>query len=789
MYIKNITDEEIVVAGLGFEVNEKRLLTEVGTSSEIEKYAEEILYYFNNSMIEILYPDETKLTNSYRLLKLLSGVNSEVSIVNISEFEEALKSPEEQRTNDYYYNNYQLNLDKGQSVDLEFKGYLKSATLRVFSGKISAQIISEPMNKVVVEEQNVFEMDTDNKLLNPIMRLTAVTKVTASIFVDGSYYDETGKKTKAQYLDEIYNRNTLPKPTYTEDKVMDFSIDFRNQDLISGTVIEDVNKYNGTAKGFIEDSETLWTKTSCVEFNSAMGISKDEEFTHSIFLKPIKGARWTQYFLANGQIKIWVSTSGRIYVWVLGKGAYIGYVTYDIWNHILITYNKEKVNIYLNTNFAYSLPKPTRNYTLNKLEIGNYSISNLRYGFIGEIGRISSYNYFFSEGMVYHLYKMNHPNNEVNTNMVEYVNSKYFKLDDLDETPITKKFHFDILEKEYRKIENVIYKEKINKIDFTESDFYTSELSNYFVVNEGIFSTIENSYYTFKLESNQYAILTIDDREVAITSDNNGEGSIYLPEGKHKFKHISVSFNDNSYFYCKIYDDVNQDWIFFNLYQNDIDDESSNEEDITKLITIKDGVFNIDNIDGSILDTNNSDLVEYDGYKMLQYKGDNYSFIKGLSEIMKSNIFSISFILKINTDRECYLFTMGGDEQDWQIWLGLRYVNRSLELNFNDKRVKSDKIKTNTYYQIDIVSNGTDVNLVINAKEDNKKITISDNDWFEGDNLYFNRLPNGATHTWMKSDFEIDNFNYYSITKNKENLENSFIENSKIYDFSYIFSK
>jgi len=787
MYIKNITDEAIVVGGLGFEANEKRLLTEVGTSSEIEKYAEEILNYFNNSIIEILYPDETKLTNSYRLLKLLSGDINEVSITNISEIEEALKSPEEQRTNDYYYNNYDLNMEKGQTIDIEFKGYLSTALLRVFSGKISAQIINEPMNKVLVEEQNLFEMNTANKLLNPSIRLEAVTKVKASIFIDGSYYDETGKKTKAQYLSEIYNKETIPAPAQEEGKVMNFNIDFKKQDLVSGNVLEDINKYNGKTLGFEENNDPMWNRNTVVSFDTAFGISKDEEFTQSIFFKPKKGAKWTQYFISNGQIKYWFSTSGKIYVWVLGKGSYIGYISYDTWNHLVITYNKEKINIYLNSNFAYSLPKPTRNYTLGKMSIGNYSLGYPKYGFIGEIGRVSSYNYNFSAGMVYHLYKVNHPNNEINTNIIEYTNTKYFNLNDLKETEILNKFQFDILEKEYRKPENILCKEQNTKIDFSDSDFYTANLDNYFVINDGYYITIENSYHSFKIESNQYSILTIDDREVCTSTEDNGEGSIYLPEGKHKIKHIVVSFEKDSYFYCKKYSEDDQDWMFFNLKQDDINDEESVEEDKTKIINIKDGNFNL--IKGELDDSSNAELIDYNTYKMLNYKTDKFTYIKNLSDIMSSNIFSISLILKMNSNKECYLFSMGGDEQDWQIWLSLRYYSKKLELTFNDKSIKSDKIDLNTYYQIDIVSNGTNIELMINAKETNKNILIKDNDWFEGSNLYFNRLPNGTTYKWMQSDYSIDNFNYYSITKNKEELENSLVENSKIYDFSYIFNK
>jgi len=784
MYIKNITNEEIIIAGLSFDAEEKRLLTEIGSSDEIQRYAEEILEYFNDSKIEVLYADESKLTSAYRLLRLLSGDSNEVSITNISEINEIVKSPEDNKTNDYYYNNYDLIMEKGRTVDIEFKGYLKTALLRIFSGKLSAQIISEPMNKVIVEEQNLFEIDTDNKLLNPIIRLEALSTTTASFFTDGSYFDETGKKTKEQYLNEIYNKDVSLGLVVEEDKIMNFNIDFRKQNLISGNVLESINNYSGTAQGFSEDNETVWNRETNVTFNTALGVCKEEEFTQSAFFKPSKGAHYVQYFMLNGQVKYQIYSSGRMHVWVLGRTAYAGFVTYDSWNHIAVTYNKEKINIYLNSVFVCSLPKPAKNYNLTKLSIGNYSLNYRKKGFIGEIGRISAYNYSFSAGMIYHLYKVNHPNNEKYTNTINFVNTKYFDLSSLKETEILNKYQFDILEKEYRNPENILSKEHNTKIDFTSSDFYKADLDKYFVINEGYFTTLEDSYHSFKIENNQYGILTIDDRDVCLSFENNGEGSIYLPEGRHTLKYIAVSFEDNSYFYCKKYDEENQDWIFFNLDQNDIEDEESSEEDKTKLIKIKDGNFTL--IKGELDNSSNAELIDYDTYKMLNYKGDKFTYIKNLSDIMSSNVFSISLILKMNSDRECYIFSMGGDEQEWQIWLSLRYYNKRLELSFNDKNVKSNKIKINTFYQIDIVSDGTNIELILNAKENNKNILIDDNNWFEGSNLYFNRLPNRNTYRWMQSNYSLDSFNYYSITKSKKDLENSFAENTKIYDFSYI---
>lgn len=775
MFIRNLKDTDVLVIGVSIAPDELMPIQDLGTKSQLVRGADEILQYIENGDIQLEYADGD-VENSHS--KIVSILNSNFSIVEINN-EVDIDSSKEIRGNNFYYNSLAKRLAKGESIDITFKGFLKNTSITVQEGEIEFQIISPKMNKIIISEFSTYDIDSEFNIQDPSIRISASVISDVSIYMDGVYFDETGTKTKEQYLNEIYGED-LPAPVIKSTKEKIFDVDLLNSDLNTDTSIDNINHTVGLIKVPLVDN--IFTKKTVLNFKNIFNVTENEDWTHSFWFYPtnLSVSRYIAY--KSGLFYIYQSRS-NLYVNYDNKMINVGTIQENKWYHLVCTYSKNSgvLNYYINGAYtANRTSKPSFSNKTSDFLIGNLSYISNNYGFEGKMGIISEFNYHMSAGMVRNLFKKQNPLNIVDTNLIPSINMRYFNTSNRGNNPPDSKQEFDIVEKEYSTISNLLFQEYIDKIDFMVSKFpNVTSREKYTNIATGIFIADVDGYYKFKIQGDGSVDIVIDDRLVLSNYGNNSYdspeviGEIYLTSGYHDFKYRHFHIDSDSVFYAYSWNYNNSSWDNIILYKKDTEDTESTSKDSSKLIEIKDWESTVP----ITTDSYKYKKLEENSIKYLEFKGKNACKLdlSNIPKLYNESKFTISFAYYIEESKEHFIFGYGKNTNwnDWIMLKGLR--DGTLELNFCGEYKRSSKTVTrDKWSNIDIVCDGINITLYIDS-EKNIEMDYNKDDWYNGDDFWFNRLSSGSTWIWSESTFRINDFVWYKTNKSEEELQASFI--------------
>ena len=790
MFIKNISGSEITLAGITFLIDEVLPISDIGSKNQISLAADEILLSIQNSEIELQYADQTIEVSQSKITSILSGNITEVTISNIESIINQDSNSSNVKGENFYYNSQVYNLSKGEVIDIEFKGYLKTYSIKVSEGTVNMQLINPKMNPIRVESFSTYDIDSDYRIKDAVFRIEATLVSDIEIYMDGEYYDSSGSKSKSQYLEEIYSSSSLPNPPIPEEKGIVFDINFLKADTMSETIRDSVFNAIGNTKGFINNGE--WTRESVVDFKSILGASEDFPFTHFIWMKWDGTKTHSQYVMyKGGYYYYYINTNGSLYVNYDGVTTQITTMSADVWTMCIASYdgNGSSIVFYLNgaysskTNKQISFPNSSSN-----LLFGNLSYSSNRYGFCGELGRCGQLNYSVSAGMAKYMFNRDHPNRNSPINMKAGVSVSYFSIEKRGFSYPENTYECDIIEKEYANVDNTIFQEIMSGINYMDSTFPDILTEQYFMtIARGQFTTDEDGYYTYLIQGADTVELIIDDRVVCgnyglnLLGDDPVEGNIYLEAGIHsmKFRHFQGT-KDVSYS-CKIKNTSINDFEFFNLLQPDTDDEATG------------GNPDLESIKASVKDWVISPSYSVDSYPAKEYTDsrgvkclvmkDQDAIKLDIDESFLDPVFSFSIWIQMKEDKDCFIFSMGGVE-DWTHWLSVRVKNEKIELVMCDEsKSMSKKLEKYEWHKLDVNCDGTKLEAFLNGSKDNSiDIDYSDNEYHHGNNFWFNRASNGESLKWMESKFYMNDFKFRNSTKTKDSIAFDYLSESEKYD-------
>jgi len=764
MIIKNITDAEFDVMGLSLDSGEEMAISDMGTATQLRQGTDEIVKAISDGNISMMYADGVSETSVQKIVDIL---DNKVTQTNVTVDSGDGSAPA--ASNMYYYQNISATMTRGETKDIIFKGFLDNVVITSASGTIEFQIIEPKMTKITVHSLNTFNFDAKNQIKDPIIRITAVTAVSATLMMDG-LYDVNERKSKTQYLQEIYSDDSVVEVPIEDktEKGLFFSARFDDAlSLISGQVRDTVAKSIGICKGFENNIDASFTGKTSVEFDPGISINPEEPFTMSIIFEQTD-KHSIQYILYKlGQYYLYAS-NGSLYLNFASSTTKICTIREGVVNNLIITYNgdKEHITVYLNGLYVCTINRAIkiRNYGYSMV-VGNNRY-NSNYGLRGKIYALNEFNYSMSGGMVAGLYeKLLIENTESAT--VPGCMVSYYSTGTRGTNHIDNFAEFDSVEKIYGTKNNCLFNEVQQGVnsELTQwNNFKTYR--NYITIIQTTYCPSVDGYYEFELQGDDAVELSIDNK--VIVADYGGHGVNAMKSG--------MEFLDSSKTYK----------LRFRHYQG-------SGGTSYKCLVKKPGSSEFENIVGELKDNSDTNHIVHETLASNMYPSplsNSCSITDGIIDVRnKEKIqlqsddrynareFTISLWLNVRNYKESRIFSIGSGDNNWSSWLALEVDNKVAKVYFNRKSVSSKKvILTYEWNKIDICSDGSVIKFYINGALV-KGMDFDDRDDYRGTKFFINALPDGTLPRWMdESNYQMRKMTYKDVHTTAEEVKHEYLK-------------
>ena len=757
MVIKNITNKEIEIIGVSLDAGAEMAISDIGSAAQLRLGTDEIVENVLSGNVIISYSDGVAEPSIQKIVDILDNKNVETT-VNIDN-----ASVSSNGSDMYYYQNVTRSMAKGEEVSIKFVGYLDNVVITSKSGTVEFQIVEPKMNKIQVHSLNSFSFDAKNNIKDAVIRLTAVTAVTVTIMMDG-LYDESSRKSKVQYLEEIYSDSSVVEVDI-EDKVekgMLFSCPMdKPLTLLSGSVKDYVSGSIGVCKGFTDSNE--FNGSASIEFDPGISVQADKPFTISLVFEQ-NDSTHLQYLLYKlGQYYVYVS-NGSMYVNVCGRSSKVCKVRTGTVTHLAITYDGITGQVYVYVNGLYATTITTsmsvRNYGYPML-VGNRSTTT-KYGLKGVVHLLQEYNYAMSGGLISGLYDK-YMTTTVDKEVVPGNMVAYYSTGNRGTNHIDSFAEFDTVEKMYANGKYALYSEVMPSMDSANTGWSSFKTKlNYLTVIQTVFRPSVSGYYTYEVQGDDAVELTVNNKVICADYGGHGvrsmkEGSVYMDSDEEylvKFRHYQGT--GGTAYKCMVKVPESTDFI----------EVCGVLPDRNKHV-----IMSSDDL-GYIVPTPTTDT----------RAGDNLvsgSSIVKLQSNSKFNtrLFTMSLWLNLRNYKETRVFSIGSGVSNWATWLGMEVDNKVLKVLFNKKSVKSKKIlHTYEWNKVDIASDGTTIKVYVNSVLIGS-MTYDDRDEYRGTDVYINALPDGSQPKWLaESSYYIKDMVYADIYTTAEEVKHKYLE-------------
>lgn len=757
MKIKNLSGRKYLLAGVELQINEILPLSSFGNDTQISPYLNEFIAAEAAGVIVFLSDDST-IGNE----KELTGVTAE-DLVIIPDTQDTTNEQLQACNNEdtFYYNFKDLEMKFGDIIEVEFKGFLKNSFITVMDGEIEAQFIIPIMNKINITTLNSYSIDSDFRLKDPVIRLTAAKKSSVKLYLDGAYCDTT--KTKDQYLREIYSEVNFPQSSQINVNELAFKCNFLKT-VKNNKFIDVVNSSQGT----ITNGSTLLNFNSFedgayVNFGNILKTSYSP-FTFNIWFNMGGDIYNRQYIFYKNRYYFSYVQNGSLYLYINRSTRFITNITNEKWYMLTFTYDGIGFNVYVNETLQNPGTFSTTFSTSNdNLYFGGKGRSETLRD--GKIGEVAFYTYSMSKGMISYLYNTNHPNVQFQTNLINgvYVNS-YSCAEKNNILPGTS-YDLDLFEKELNNVNNLLNSEVLQDVDSTLLTY--TNIGQVLTVATGKIYIPEDGKYIVSVQNTNYFDLSFDAKTVLCNfGETANTGTAWCEEGYYNFKFRTVSQNGIS-FKVSQHKSSETEFVPFIYKIEDTDD-----------VVLANNVYI--NLENNVFSSSVSNIVDNSAKlttprEVLEYTDVNSTKIPIDSNFRKTQ-FSISFWLNPLEER-CYLFSQGNEK--WTPFIQARVQDEKLYFKYMDCEAVSHKeIDDNEWVKIDIVSNGDKIDLYINGSKDKDfKLDITQNSWYFSDSeFYIGKMPKGTMEWYYQGDFQLSKFKYILSTRSKTEIENKYAE-------------
>jgi len=698
MKIKNISTAVVLLAGVLINPNQVLTNADFGVDFNYVDYKQEFLAAYSSNKIIFLDNNNQTITN----INVISTLLSNSSSVPSTSIDSIMINKE-----NFYYDYKTITLKYGEVKDIHFVGYLKTLDFIVDLGLIDVQIISPLMNKIEIFESNTYTLDTDYKLKDPIIRITAKTDSTSKIYLDGIFFSST--KTKEQYLNEIYSYDYFPSTSLLPENKLVFKTNFYK--LLKTSYFLDTISHK---RGRIYNGQTLhnfnkFQDSASVKFPSVMDF-KDNDFTFCLWFN--LGSDYVSkqcVFHEHNNLDIVVENSTIN----LTIGDYrlspINLSTNSTSNWFLISISKtnKTYNIYINSDLVQTIDHPTDINHKNYMYFGHYDNCGIRSGYLGEC---LIYNYHLSTGMIKYIYANNHPDLQVQTNLIAGSNKNIFSFNSA--LLFDNSYEFSIAEKENAKVSNLLS---------TFNDTTLSGTCSKLTIITGKVHIPNDGKYTFTCTTDAKYRLQIDNRDVLVNNTND----VYIEEGYYNFKLTLINGS---------------------TYTSEIpliEDINNNTVDPVLVIDADNSIGT-----GMVFSTANVYV-------------NNIGTITNLPSTM-SNIFTITANFKFYSN-DTLIFQIGSDI--WNPTIGLKVSGGTLECDFHWSNMKSGITKT-VWHNVVLTSNGSTLFGYLDGHSMGQ-FDVDVSSLNTSTPLYFNAFADGTQPAWAIGNFDINNFKMYSKYSNE----------------------
>ena len=713
MKIKNISQALVVIAGVKIYPDNTVTEDDFGSDFDYEYYRSDFEEALDDNSIIFLNTEEQIITDI-------------TEIDEVFDVQDPSNLTPSQNAEDFYYNFKTVSLEYGDAFTMSFQGYLKTFDIFSESGTVEAQIIQPKMNTITVTETNNYVIDTDYKLLNPVVKIKALTACTVRIYLDGIFKHDT--KTKEQYLSEIYSDNYFPNDTPINNNELAFKCNFQKnmtndtfRDVIGNNIGRTYN--NATLKNFNKFEDGAY-----VRFEPVINIQTDEEFTFNMWFKLFENTTVKQYlFYKKDELEIYIYNN-YLYVRIDKITIKITPVKKDSQYMFTTTYSGAVTNFYMNNKLVHVYNKRwTFSNNNDKMYFGRSSSGySLR---SAEIGEVNYYKYHLSQGMVRNLYLNNHPDVLINHDLVpgstgiHYTNTSSLSIDS--------SYNAEIIKKEVARVDNIVQSDTVNTLSCTTID-------NTIKIIQGWVHIPADAKYTFNATFGNEVFFSIDNKSIIL---NQAVSTYYIEEGYYQFECVA---ND----------------VFHITYAEK--GQTQKELDILMESDNIEYTFNLDDREsksGIVFDSNVMDL---------NFIDDVYT-----SFPVPTAFFEESFTFTMDIELEdgyAQIFNQGAL---WDEYFSIYASENKIYIRYQNA-IFSTSILGDGYNRLDITANGNNIFIYLNG------ILQEQGDYWTGvknTRPIFFGMSDGYNKTWISGNFNLKNVKYWTKYSTPNQIINSYKRN------------
>lgn len=717
MKIKNISTKVLLIGGVLINPNQIVSDSDFGTGFSYSDYESEFINAYNKGQIIFLDVNNKEITNMNTILDI---INSTSNSSDSGDGDSSVNSIAINKEN-FYYDYKTINMKYNEIKDIKFVGYLKTLDFIVDKGLIDVQCINPLMNKIEIFESNHYSFDSDYKLKDPTIRLTAKTDGTAKIYLDGIFYSTT--KTKDQYLNEIYSYDYFPNaPILPENKLV-FKTNFfkllkysyfldtignKQGQIFNGSTLRNFNKFEDGS--YVKFSNMLDFKDNNFTFCLWFNLEKDYENKQYLFYDHYN----LECYVQNNAIRLRIGTH---YLPLIAlKDSNIGN-----WALISISKNNNIYNIYINSELVQTIDYNVNFRNSGKMYFGSSGNYGIRSGYLGEC---LIYNYHLSKGMIKYIYANNCPTLQVQTNLIPGSVKNIFSYN--SSLAFNSAYEFSIVEKENAKTQNLILS--------TNESTMKGNCSKLTVITGKIHIPQDNKY-TFSMKTDAKYAFIIDNKDVLVNDSN----TIYIEEGYYNFKLTLIG--ESTYELIT----------------------SSNSSTPIQIPLIED----IDNNTIKPVLLIDADKSIGDG---MTFNNIVNKYVKSIGKIINlpktlSNIFTCTVNFKVYEDN-ALIFQIGKDI--WNPTIGLKLSDGTLECDFHWSTMTAGVTKTK-WHNVILTSNGSTLFGYLDGQSMGQ-VDVDVHSLETNSPLYFNAFCDGTQPEWAIGNFDINNFKWYTKYSNESDV-------------------
>jgi len=702
MQIRNISQEIIIIAGV--KIYPGITITEADMSDD---------FRFED------YRDEFQLRIDAGELEFVIDGNVVTSVDNIAPaFEDNTQTiMQETKADDFYYNYKTVTLNANEEVLVPFQGYLKTLNVFCIIGNIDVQIVEPLMNNINIQETNNYEIDTDYKLKNPVIKIKSNGISEVMIYLDGTF--EHPNKTKEQYLKEIYSGSKFPKTEFISNNKLEFKTNFKK--VIVTDYFKDIVKnkqgriYNGTSLKTLNKFED----GAYVKFTNCLPFKTDMDFTFNIWVKLLDSVSTRQYIVYKSSLFMIYIENNKIVFYIDAVKKIIGNIEVNKWFMLTATYHNNNTYFYINSELVQQY---YRRHTFGSYQGEYYGGRGSSYTLrSAEIGEVNFWNYHLSSGKVSYLYTNNNPELQFNNLLTNLAHTNTYNVGSLELDSV---YNAEIIAKENSNSDLIL-----NTYDITVAN--NQNIGNFFSLTKGFVKIPADGFYDFKGIFSNKLIFEINSKTILVNEETS---RYYIEEGVFEFKIYSVGN--------------------FEILMNNLP---------LKLYQTAEGniLFNLDTR------TTNTDSITFDNnVQDLRFRNSNFTKISNLPAKFFDKVFTFSLDIEV-LGNYADIFSQG---MFWDEYIRL-YVDENylvFKFNYQDIWVKLEKQKN----RVDIVSDGSKVMLYIDGN-----LKGSTDFWSNNINtqpLYFGIGAQETITNWLVGDFNLSNVRFYNDLQSPTQILNRY---------------